>query len=118
MIGKRSRTQVGKPAQRFVDRRVPRQRRAGSRVVRHIIELTLVRLDHSSGSDALPELAALRGGFWRDLVVAALVGFIAAAAFFAGAFRAVALLPDADFAVRAIASLSCARKSAISSRSA
>ena len=62
MIGKRSRAQVGKPAQRFVDRCVPRQRRAGSRVVRQIIDLPLVRLSHSSRSDALSELAALRGG--------------------------------------------------------
>jgi hypothetical protein len=63
MIGKRSRAEVGKRAQRFVDRCVPRQRRAGSRVVRQVIDLPLVRLDHSSGSDALSELAALRGGF-------------------------------------------------------
>jgi hypothetical protein len=63
MIGKRSRAQVGKPAQRFVDRCVPRQRRAGSRVVRRSIDLPLIWLGHSSGSDALSELAALRGGF-------------------------------------------------------
>jgi hypothetical protein len=62
MIGKRSRAQVGKPAQRFVDRCVPRQRRAGSKVVRRIIDLPLVGLSHSSRSDALYELAALRGG--------------------------------------------------------
>src|SRR4029453_6877200 len=116
-IAQRRRPQVGKLAQRVVPRRVPGRRQALSIVRRQIFHLPLVRLAHcSSGSETLSGLAA---GCWPGrLVVASLGGFIAAAVFFAAAFLAVARLPGADFAPRAIASSSWARKPAISSRSA
>ena len=117
VIGKRSRPKVGELAQRVVDDRVISRRRARSRVRCQIFELPLVRLGHCSpGSKALSALAAVCGGFDRDASSLPCWGIHAAAAFFTGAFLAVALLPGADFAVRAIASSSCARKPAISSR--
>ena len=86
-------------------------RRARSRVRRQIRGLLVVRFSHClSGSKALDELAAVYGGF-----VALVGGFIAAAVFFVAAFLAVA---GPDLALRAIISSICARKPAISSRSA
>jgi hypothetical protein len=64
MISQGSRPKVGELAQRIVDRKVPGWWRARYMVRRQIFDLTLVRLGHgSSGSKALSEFAALRGGF-------------------------------------------------------
>ena len=51
MIGKRSRGKISKPAQRVVDRSMPRLRRAGHRVGFTIVELPC-------SSSVIPRLAA------------------------------------------------------------
>jgi hypothetical protein len=113
MLGKRRGREVCEPEQRIVDRIVASVWRGDWRV--RILDLGVVALGHFSPEEMLSAvLAVLRGGFRpADLVAAAFLVEVAAAAFFAGAlfagaFFAAALFADAFCAAVLFADAFCA----------